>query len=97
MCVLNLCNSKKEARALKNQLDLAYKIRNEIAHGGLSYDPFDKVKLEGIEILVQNVYWQTKRVVAVMLIKAISKLLHNRDLKNLRFNIDDFINLTFKR
>jgi hypothetical protein len=96
MCVLNLCSSKKEARALKNKLDLAYKIRNEIAHGGLSYDPFDKVKLEGNEILAQDVYWETKRIVAVMLIKAISKLLHNSQMKNLRFNIDDFINLTFK-
>lgn len=97
MCVLNLCNSKKEARALKNQLDLAYKIRNEIAHGGLSYDPFDKVKLEGKEILAQDVYWETKRTVAAMLIKAISKLLQNREMKNLRFNIDDFISLTFKK
>ncbi|HYF32819.1 MAG TPA: hypothetical protein VD993_16960 [Chitinophagaceae bacterium] len=97
MCVLNLCNSRKEARAMRNLLDLAYKIRNEIVHGGISFDPFDKVKLEGKEILAQSVYWKTKTIVAQMLIKAISKLLNNKDMRNLRFNIDDFINLTYQK
>jgi len=56
MCVLNLCQTRKEARAMKNFLDLAYKIRNDIAHGGLSYDPTETIKLEGREILAQDFF-----------------------------------------
>lgn len=95
MCLLSLCKTKKEALNMKNVLDLAYSIRNEIAHGGQSYDPYDKVKLGGKETLAQMIYWKMKTIVAVMIIKAISKLINNESLRNLRFNSDDFIDLTF--
>jgi Apea-like HEPN len=97
MCLLNLCKTKKEAKSMKNLLDLAYRIRNEIAHGGLTFDPFDSIKLEGRDILTQTVYWKTKNIVAGMLIKAISKLLNNKEMRNLRFNVDDLINLSFQK
>jgi len=95
MCLLSLCKTKKEAIKMKNILDVAYSIRNDIAHGGQSYDPYDRVKLEGKDILAQMIYWKMKTIVAAMIIKAISKLINNHNLKNLRFNTDDFINLTF--
>jgi len=96
MCLLSLCNNKKEATKMKNLLDVAYSIRNDIAHGGQSYDPYDKVKLGGKETLAQMIYWKMKTVVAVMIIKAISKLINDKNMKNLRFNTDDFINLIYK-
>lgn len=96
MCLLSMCDTRKEARKMKNILDLAYKIRNDIAHGARSYDPYDKVNLEGQEITTQMIYWKMKGIVAGMIIKAISKLISNEDMKNLRFNSDDFINLAFK-
>jgi len=95
MCILSLCKTKKEAQKTKNLLDIAYSIRNEIAHGGQSYDPFDKVKLDGKETLAQMIYWKMKTIVAVMVIKAISKLLNDNSLRNLRFSYNDFIDLTF--
>lgn len=97
MCLVTLCRNRKEARKMKNLLDVAYSIRNEIAHGGQSYDPYDKVKLEGKETLAQMIYWKVKPIVAVMIIKAISKLLNDKNMKNLRFNSDDFVNLTFEK
>lgn len=96
MCLLSMCETKKEARKMKDLLDLAYRIRNDIAHGERSYDANDLVKLEGKEIRAQMVYWKMKSIVAVMLIKAISKLIDNEGMKNLRFTTDDFINLAFK-
>lgn len=97
MCLVTLCRNRKEARKMKNLLDVAYSMRNEIAHGGQSYDPYDKVKLEGKETLAQMIYWKVKPIVAVMIIKAISKLLKDKNMKNLRFNSDDFVNLTFEK
>ena len=95
-CMVMMCNTRKDARKLKALLDLAYRIRNDIAHGERSYDTYDYVTLDGKEILAQTVYWEMKTVVACMLIKAISKLIKNEDMRNLRFNTDDFINLSFK-
>ena len=82
---------------MKGLLDLAYRIRNDIAHGERSYDPYDRVKLNGKETLAQMIYWKMKNVVAVMIIEAISKLIHNEDMRNLRFNADDLIELTFRK
>jgi len=96
MCMLSLCETRKEARQMKNLLDVAYRIRNDIAHGERSYDPYDKVKLDGKEILAQMIYWKMKAIVSAMMIKGVSKLLSNPKMRNLRFNTDDFINMTFK-
>jgi hypothetical protein len=97
MCILSLTNSRKDARSMKALLDIAYRIRNDIAHGERSYEPYEMVKFEGKETLAQQIYWKMKTVVARMMIKAISKLLNNPEMKNLRFNTDDFINLTFEK
>ncbi|HCW06021.1 MAG TPA: hypothetical protein DGG95_01505 [Cytophagales bacterium] len=96
MCILNLCRTKKDAREMKNLLDVAYRIRNDIAHGERSYDLYDYVKLGGKETLAQMIYWKMKTIVACMLIKSLSKLIENTEMRNLRFNSDDFIDLTFK-
>jgi hypothetical protein len=96
MCILSLCKTKKDAKKMKALLDVAYRIRNDIAHGERSYDPNDYVKLEGKHILAEMIYWQMKSIVAAMIIKGISKLLNNLERRNLRFNTDDFINLTFE-
>lgn len=97
MCILSLCKTRKDAKKMKSLLDVAYRIRNDIAHGERSYDPYDYVKLEGKDTLAQMIYWQMKSIVAVMMIKGISKLLNNAEMRNLRFNTDDFINLTFEK
>jgi len=97
MCILSLCKTRKDAKKMKALLDVAYRIRNDIAHGERSYDPYDYVKLEGKDTLAQMIYWQMKSIVAVMMIKGISKLLINSQMRNLRFNSDDFINLTFEK
>lgn len=97
LCISVLCTTRKEAREKKSILDLAYRIRNDIAHGERSYDPFDKVKLDGKEILAQNIYWEMKVVTASMLIKAISKLLSNKEMKNLRFIDQDLLIQIFKK
>lgn len=97
MCVISLCKTRKDARKMKNLLDVAYRIRNDIAHGERSYDPYDHIKLDGKETLAQMIYWQMKGLVANMMIIAISKLLNNEDMRNLRFNSDDFINLVFEK
>jgi hypothetical protein len=96
-CLLTLCANQKEAKKLKSLLDLAYRIRNDIAHGGRSYDPYDWVSLDGKEILAQQVYWEMKGIVAIMIVKATSKLLHNKEMRNLRFNTDDFISMAFAK
>ena len=97
MCILSLCKTRKDAKKMKSLLDVAYRIRNDIAHGERSYDPYDYVKLQGKETLAQMIYWQMKSIVAVMMIKGVSKLLKNAEMRNLRFNTDDFINLTFSK
>ena len=87
----------KEAKRIKNLLDLAYRLRNDIAHGERSYDPYDFITLDGKEILAQDVYWKMKNIVAFMIIKGISKLIANKDMKSLRFTEDDLITLIFKK
>ncbi len=94
-CITSICTSKKDAKETKDLLDLAYRIRNDIAHGERSYDPYDKVRLSGKEILAQDVYWNVKTIVAVMIIKGISKLLNNKDMRNLRFIDEDLLNTIF--
>lgn len=97
MCIVTLCKTEKESKEMMMLLDLAYRIRNDIAHGGMSYGIYDKVKLGGKEILAQKVYWQTKPIVAYMIIEAISKLLKNTEMKNLRLTEEDLIHSIYKR
>lgn len=97
MCILSLCKTRKDAKKMKILLDVAYRIRNDIAHGERSYAPYDYVKLEGKDTLAQMIYWEMKPIVAGMIITGISKLLNNPKMRNLRFNTDDFINLTFEK
>jgi len=96
-CVLSLANNKKEAKSLKEILDVGFRIRNDIAHGERSYDLYDKIKLAGKEKLAQEIYWKIKVIVAQMIILATSKLITNPDLRNLKFNEDDFLDLIYKK
>jgi hypothetical protein len=95
-CLITLCSNRKSARSMKMLLDLAYKLRNDIAHGERLYNGVDYVKLDGKDILAESVYWKMKWVVASMIIKAISNLIDNKEQRNLRFSTDDFINKIFK-
>ena len=80
---------------MKNMLDLAFRIRNEIAHGSTYYNGFEKMKLNGKDILAQNIYWEMKYLVCRMLIKATSKLINTPNMKNLIFKKDDLFNLVY--
>lgn len=95
-CTITLCKEKKQAIHLKEWLDKAFQIRNDIAHGERSYDSFDKIKFLGKEIAVEQVYWEMKKIVVLMLIRAISKLLKDNKIKNLKFNHEDLLNVVFK-
>ncbi len=95
ICLTKLANSIKEAKEVKAILDLAYRIRNEIAHGGISYEPYDKVKLQGKEVFVEEVFWKMKHYVAVMIALAMNKVLNNKQQTNLRFNEDDLMQHLF--
>ncbi|PPL04272.1 hypothetical protein [Parapedobacter indicus] len=97
VCILNMCKDRKQARSMKSLMDVAYFIRNNIAHGSISYNPYDRIKLENNEVMVQDIYWEMKGLVASMLIKGISKLLQNPNMRNLRFTMDDFIHLLFPK
>jgi hypothetical protein len=97
MCLINICENKKEAKRMKELLDVAFKIRNEIAHGGKVYLSYDKEKLQGKEVSVEIVYWKMKQITAVMIIKAISKLKNEKGIVKQLYTTDDFINLVFKK
>lgn len=96
-CVLSLSSNKKEAHELKNMLDLAFKIRNEIAHGSTYYHGYESMELNGKKILAENIYWKMKTLVCRMLIKAISKLINTPNMKNLIFKKDDLFNLVYRK
>lgn len=96
-CSLRLGNDKTEAHKIKSTLDSAFKIRNEIAHGAQHYRGYEKIKLNGKEILSQDLYWDLKFIVSQILILAINKLFKNKDLKNLNFKIDDLFDMVYKK
>lgn len=89
-CIAKLCANKNEALLMKNKLDLVFKLRNDITHGGKYYRGYEKLNLNGKEILSQHLYWDMKEIVSTMLVHAINKLIKNRDMKNLVFKTDDF-------
>lgn len=95
MCIVHLCKTRNEAAKMREFLDLAYRIRNDVAHGEKSYDLFDKVTLGNKEILAQDVYWKMKKIVAGMIIFASRKLLADSQRTNLRFNMDDLFSKIF--
>tara|TARA_R110000787_G_scaffold191834_1_gene303396 strand:+ start:329 stop:1435 length:1107 start_codon:yes stop_codon:yes gene_type:complete len=95
--IVSLSNDKKEARKVKEILDKAFKIRNEIAHGSSSFDGYEKIKISGKEILSQDIYWEMKVIVIRMVINAINKLKETKGMKNLNFKSDDLFNLIYKK
>lgn len=95
--VVSLCNDKKDAKRTKEVLDKAFRIRNEIAHGSSFYDGYEKLKIEGKEILSQDIYWEMKVIVIRMVINAIKKLKSTKGMKNLNFKSDDLFNLIYKK
>ncbi|MDA3613506.1 hypothetical protein [Polluticaenibacter yanchengensis] len=96
-CSLKLGNDKTEAHKIKSTLDYAFKIRNEIAHGAQHYKGHEKIKINGKEVLSQELYWDLKFIVSQILILSINKLLKNKDMKNLNFKIDDLFDVVYKK
>ncbi|MFV8344218.1 hypothetical protein [Flavobacterium sp. XS2P39] len=95
-CSASLCKKHNDAKKMKSKLDLVFKLRNEMAHGGLHYQGYEKIKLDGKEILSQELYWDMKTIVSQMLILSISKLLKNTEMRNLNFKTDDFFDILYK-
>ncbi|MBS0028247.1 hypothetical protein ACTJJ0_05705 [Chitinophaga sp. 22321] len=93
--IYNISNNKQEAISNKLLLDLAFQMRNEIAHGAKSYDPYEYVKLGGEKILAQAVYWRMKSLVAHMIVLAIIKMMKVPGMKTLRFDYEDITKLIF--
>ena len=88
-CIVHLSTNKNEARKLKSILDSVFKIRNEIAHGGIHYQGYEYVKVDGKDILSQDLYWEMKVIVSTLIKMGINKILQNKDIRNLNFKIDD--------
>ncbi|MCF2218307.1 hypothetical protein H9Q08_03205 [Chryseobacterium sp. PS-8] len=88
-CIIHLSKNKNEARKLKAILDSVFKIRNEIAHGGFHYRGYEHIKVNGKEILSQDLYWEMKVIVSTLIIMGINRILQNKDIRNLNFKIDD--------
>ena len=74
---------------MKGILDSVFKVRNEIAHGGIHYRGYEYIKLNGKEVLSQDLYWEMKVIVSQLIILGINKLLKNKEIRNLSFKIDD--------
>lgn len=96
-CIVTLCKEKKYAVRLKEWLDLAFRIRNDIAHGERSYDSMDKLSFLGKEITAEEVYWEMKTIVVMMLMRAISKILNSEGMKNLKFSNEDLLDAIYKK
>ncbi len=94
-CITYLSSNRTEGLKLKNTLDAAFIIRNNIVHGERSYDVMDSIKIGGKEMAAQKVYWDMKFVVAQMIIIALNKMINTTDMKNLRFTFDDLLNNIF--
>lgn len=96
-CTISISKTKKNAIELKELLDLAFRIRNDIAHGERSYDANDIVKLRGKDIQAEEIFWRMKTIVAIMITKCISKLICNPEMKNLKFNENDLLEEIYKK
>ncbi len=96
-CIITLCQERKYAVRLKEWLDVAFRIRNDIAHGERSYESADKVMFLGKKISCEEVYWEMKTIVVMIMMVAISKLLRTPGMKNLKFSNDDLLDVLFNK
>lgn len=96
-CITSLASNKKEAENYKGILDKAFQIRNDIVHGAKYYTGYEKIKINGKETLAESIFWEMKTVLTLMLVKAIVKLLKNKEMKNLYFNSEDLLNNIYKK
>lgn len=88
-CIIHLTKNKNDAKKMKGILDAVFKIRNEIAHGGSHYRGYEYIKLNGKDVLSQDLYWEMKVIVSQLIILGINKILNNKEVRNLNFKIDD--------
>jgi len=88
-CIIHFSKNKNDAKKMKGILDSVFKVRNEIAHGGIHYRGYEYIKLNGKEVLSQDLYWEMKVIVSQLIILGINKLLKNKEIRNLSFKIDD--------
>jgi hypothetical protein len=94
-CSVLTSESRAEAIHTQDLLDCAYRMRNEIVHGGISYDGFEKINIGGKEELSQTVFFELRKIVAKILNFALAKLLANSEMRNLRINLEDVLNHHF--
>lgn len=96
-CIVYLSSSKIESLKLKNILDCAFKIRNDIVHGGKYYDVYESVKIGGKEVAAQKIYWDMKIIVARLIIKALSKMINTKGMKTMSFSFEDILDKIYPK
>lgn len=94
-CSVLASESRAEAIHTLDFMDCAYRMRNDIVHGGISYNGFEKVKIGGKEVLSQTVFFELRRIVSKMIGFALAKLLTHKEMRNLRIINDDILNVHF--
>jgi len=92
---LFLGKNRKESHQINEALERAFQIRNEVVHGAQYYTGFEKVNLEGREVLSQQVFWKVRRIVAGMTQEAILKLRRTEGMRNLRITTQDVLERVF--
>lgn len=96
ICSIMLGADNQKAKRINSVLKEAFKIRNNIAHGGKSYTGMEKIKIEGKEVLIQTLFWEVRKIVGKMIWKGLDKLDKNRAMKNLRITFTDVLDYVFK-
>ena len=96
-CSTIIGKDKKSATKIYDTLSLAYRIRNEIVHGSVSYNGMEKIKIEGKEKLSQSLFWKLKEIVMAVMLYAIFKLNSNSQMVNLRITHDDILSEIYKK
>jgi hypothetical protein len=94
-CAILTGASRAEALEAIHVLSCAYAMRNKIVHDGVFYTGMEHVKVGGKEVLSQQVFWDLKRIVALMLRVALGKLLADKKMAHLRIIFDDVIQRCF--
>jgi hypothetical protein len=90
---------KKKNKAMKNleTLNIAFKLRNDLVHGGIGLTGMEEIKIGGKTTLSQDIFWDLKSIVAGAIMWTIEKLHKNNDMKNLRISPNDLINKIYDK
>jgi hypothetical protein len=80
---LFLSKNRKEATEINEVLQQAFQKRNDIVHGAQHYTGMEKVKLKGQDVLLAEVFWKVRRIVAKMIYVSIQKLVRTSGMRKL--------------